>query len=286
LSNSWVYYTLPSATVGQAYSASVEVSSNGQFSPNFIVNFLPNGISVSNASAGWSNSIYGDGTKDSNGYYHVDLAGTPTQAGNSAVTVEVSNTFHSLDVSKTYSLTVNPAPANTNPGTNDNVTNGQAHPTNTNIVGLDGTVYLIQNGFRSPYTSAGAFLSYRFNSWANVVPATSGDLVLPITPYGGSATVIYFIPPRNGSLINDKGTIYLMTQGQRAGFVSSKVFLALGYSFSNAQPGDASFMGTLAPISNSSIVHPDGTLVRYNGTIYIMKNGTRMGFPSMQVFTS
>ena len=99
---SFITTSLPSATVGQAYSASVEVSSDGQFSPNFSVTFLPSGISVSNASAGWPNSIFGDGTKDNNGYYHVDLAGTPTQAGNSAVSVEVFNTVHSLDINKTY----------------------------------------------------------------------------------------------------------------------------------------------------------------------------------------
>jgi len=283
-SATFVTSSLPNATIGQAYFASIEINSDGQFSPNVIVSFLPAGISVSNASAGWPNSIYGDGTKDSNGYYHVDLAGTPTQAGNSAITVEVFNTIHSLDINKTYSLTVNPAPASIN--VNNNVGSGQAHPTNTNIAGPDGTVYLIQNGFRSPYTSAGAFLSYGFNSWANVVTANSGDMALPITPYGGSSTVTYFIPPRNGSLINDKGTIYIMTQGQRAGFVSSQVFLGLGYSFTNAQPGDTSFMGTLAPIDSTAMVHPDGTLVNDSGTIYIMKNGTRMGFPSMDVFTS
>lgn len=169
------------------------------------------------------------------------------------------------------------------------VVSGLAHPNNTNVVGPDGTVYLIQNGFRSPYTSAGAFLSYGFNSWANVVPATTGDMSLPLntyTPSGASNTTTYFIPPRNGSLINDRGTIYLITNGLRIGFASAQAFLGLGYSFANARSGDTSFMVALAPINSEVMSHPDGTLVNDSGTVYIMKNNTRMGFPNMQVFYS
>ncbi|MCL5667011.1 MAG: hypothetical protein M1383_04550 [Patescibacteria group bacterium] len=286
-SANFITSSLPNGTVGQPYIASIEVSSNGQYSPNFIVSFLPAGITVSNASAGWPNSIYGDGTKDSNGYYHADLSGTPTQAGNSAVTVRVFNTNQTLDISKTYSLTVNPAPAPVN--NNNNVASGQAHAEYTNVTGPDGTVYRIQSGVRYPYTSAGAFLSYGFNGWADVVPATTGDMALPVstyTPSGSNTTATYFIPPRNGSLINDKGTVYLITNGMRIGFANEQAFLGLGYSYKNVQPGDASFMTSLAPINSSEVVHPDGTLINDHGTIYIMKNGYRAGFPSMQVFNS
>src|SRR3989344_1778354 len=275
--------SLPSGTQNQPYSASIEISANGQISPNITVANLPQGISVSNASAGWPNAIYGDGNKNSNGYYHVDLSGTSTQTGTSEILVEVFNTTHSFNITKKYSLTINPPSVNPAPST------GQAHPNNTNILGPDGTVYLIQGGYRSPYTSAGAFLSYGFNTWAGVMPATTGDMNLPLsnyTPSGSTNTTTYFIPPRNGSLINDKGTIYLITNGLRIGFASEQAFLGLGYSYATVQPGDTSFMVALAPINNSAMSHPDGTLVNDNGTIYIMKNNTRMGFPSLQIFFS
>lgn len=272
---------LPNGTVGQAYFASIQISSNGQMSPNFIVSFLPQGITVTNATAGYQKEIYGTGAKDANGYYHVDLSGTPTQAGNSAVTIRVFNTIQTLDFTKIYSLTVNPMPVNTN--------SGQAHAEYTNVAGPDGTVYRIEGSGRYPYTSAGAFLSYGFNRWADVVPATSGDMALSLpqyTPSGSSQLTAYYIPPRNGSLINDKGTIYLITNGQRIGFASSQAFLGLGYSFANAQQGDTSFMTSLAPINNFEMAHPDGTLINDHGTIYIMKNNYRAGFPSMEAFNS
>jgi len=107
-------------------------------------------------------------------------------------------------------------------------------------------------------------LSYGFNRWSDVAPATSGDMALSVstnTPSGSNTATTYFIPPRNGSLINDKGTIYLITNGTRTGFASAEAFLGLGYKFANAQPGDTSFMTSLAPINDSSMTHPDGTLI-------------------------
>lgn len=284
-SSSFITTSLPVAVVGQAYFVSIQVSADGQMSPNFSVSYLPDGIVVNNATAGYQKDIFGTGTKDSSGYYHVDLSGVPSQAGNFAVTIRTYNTIQTLDFSKTYSLTVNPVA--TIPKTQ--TPTGQAHSDYTNVSGSDGTVYRIQNNFRYPYTSAGAFLSYGFNRWADVVPATSGDMALPVstyTPSGATSPTTYFIPPRNGSLINDKGTIYLITNGLRTGFASADVFLGLGYSFSNAQPGDTSFMVSLSPINSSSIVHPDGTIINDNGTIYLMKDGYRAGFPNMQIFNS
>jgi hypothetical protein len=193
---------------------------------------------------------------------------------------------NSANLTKQFILTVNspssPAPA-------PQPVSGSTHADYTNVAAPDGTVYRIENGTRYPYTSAGAFLSYGFNTWGAVVPATTGDMALPVATYrpsGSTQQTTYFIPPRNGSLINDKGTIYLITNGTRVGFANAQSFLELGYSFSNAQPGDTSFMVTLAPINNTATAHPDGTLIRDNKTIYLLKNNTRLGISSMEVFYS
>lgn len=166
---------------------------------------------------------------------------------------------------------------------------GEKHPEGSNVVGPDGTVYRMMGGGRNPYTSAGAFTSYKFNTWATTQPANSFDMSLPVgtyTPNGASAPVPYYIPPRNGALINDKGTVYLITGGLRAGFVSEKVFKDLGYSFSNVYPGDTSFMVSMSPIASSAQKHPNGTLVNDHGTLYVMQNGYRVGFPSLDVLDS
>src|SRR5450631_2288673 len=97
-----------------------------------------------------------------------------------------------------------------------------AHAAGANVSSSDGTVWMIMpDGTRRAYTSAGAFLSYGFNSWSQVVPASADDLALP----AGSS----FIPPQDGSIIcsdrgSDKGTCYEVSGGMKFGFTSAAVF--------------------------------------------------------------
>ncbi len=157
------------------------------------------------------------------------------------------------------------------------------HPVGTNIVDSTGTIYtLTSDGKRRPYTSAGAYLSYGFNTWSNAVPARSSDLTLPV----GS-----FIPPRDGSITcsdrgTDKGTCYLITGGMKAGFVSEKVFKAQGFSFANALYGDVSFMTSTDNISDPNSTHRSGTLINNSGTLQVIKDNALAGIPSMEVLSS
>lgn len=154
------------------------------------------------------------------------------------------------------------------------------------IVNDNGTLYTItsENGqiIRRPYTSAGAFQSYGFNGFDIVVPATAQDLALPI----GS-----FIPPQDGRVIcsdraPDKGTCYMITKGQKAGFVSAAVFKGLGFSFKNVFYGDVSFMPTTANIETSQQAHLPGTLINNHGTIQLVTGTGLLGFPTFETFLS
>ena len=145
-----------------------------------------------------------------------------------------------------------------------------AHPAGSNVKAPDGTVYLITtDGQKRPYTSAGAFLTYGFNSWGNVSIASAEDLGLPT----GS-----FIPPRDGKIFcsdrgADKGTCYLISGAAKAGFVSESVFKALGFSFSNAIYGDVSWLPSAANIENYDEAHLPGVLIDRKGTIFIAYSG-------------
>src|SRR5579872_864009 len=158
------------------------------------------------------------------------------------------------------------------------VLGSSVHAPGANVLGPNGTVYYIDsNQYLRPYSSAGAFLSYG-NSFSSIVPATDGDLALP----QGA-----IMPPRDGSVINDKGTVYLITNGGRSGFASSQVFTALGYKWSQVINADTSFLPTLPPITDSSAAHQTGALVNDNGTIYIIgPDNTKIGVPSPSILFS
>lgn len=144
---------------------------------------------------------------------------------------------------------------------------GGAHTMGQNIKGEDGTVYFInKSGQRRAYTSAGAFLSYRFNIWKNIIPATTGDMALPL----GDP-----VPPRDGSIIcsdrgADKGTCYVISEGKKVGFPSKAIFLAQGYKFEKALSGDVSFLETKDPITNGSSAHAPGAWINWDGTVYVV----------------
>jgi hypothetical protein len=109
------------------------------------------------------------------------------------------------------------------------------------------------------------------------VPASAEDLALPT----GS-----FVPPMDGSLINDMGTIYVINNGQRSGITTMDVFNGQGYKLSNVVNGDTSFMASSAITANSSSQHLVGTLVNQNGTIYLITLSGKMGIPTESVFNS
>lgn len=164
----------------------------------------------------------------------------------------------------------------------------QVRPEGTNVVGPDGTVYRISYGARLPYTSAGAFLSYGFNSWVDVKTANAAEMALPVpttTKRESTEQIPAFITPRDGSLINDHGTVYIISDGYRQGFASAGVFSGLGYSFANVLPGDTSFLATLSPLNTDQMAHPPGTIVNDQGTICVMyspfKGGGRRCFSSL-----
>lgn len=161
-----------------------------------------------------------------------------------------------------------------------------AHAPGSVIKTSDGTVWFITlDNTRRAFTSAGAFLSYGYLSFSQVVDANAADLTLA----QGA-----FIPPMDGKIVcsdrNDsyatKGTCYLITGGQRAAFTSAAVFTALGFKFSHTTTGDVSFLATEANISDATSAHRPGVLVNNNGTIQLVESNSLMGVPTMTVLDS
>ncbi|MEK7161868.1 MAG: hypothetical protein AAB729_04225, partial [Patescibacteria group bacterium] len=158
------------------------------------------------------------------------------------------------------------------------------HADGTNV-NKSGTVGMIVGGQFRPYTSAGAFLSYGFNSWASVVDANAEDLSLPT----GS-----FIPPQDGKIFcaevtkdsDVKGECSLITGGQKGAFTSAAVFTGLGFSFSKAVYGDSSFMSKTTNIDNTTAAHRPGVLVNNNGTVQLVGSTGLLGIPDLATFNS
>jgi hypothetical protein len=164
------------------------------------------------------------------------------------------------------------------------VASAAAHAVGTNV-NYQGTIWMVMPGnCRAAYTSAGAFLSYGFNSWSTVVEANAEDLALPVCSTDK-------IPPQDGKLITsdrgaDKGTTYLISGATKRGFTSAAVFTALGFKFSRGTVGDVSFLPTGANIDNGSSAHLPGVLVNNNKTIQLVGQNGLMGIPDEATLNS
>jgi len=161
-----------------------------------------------------------------------------------------------------------------------------AHGAGSVVKTPDGTVWFITNdNHRRAFTSAGAFLSYGFLSFSQVVDANSDDTAL----VAGS-----FIPPRDGAIFcatatkgsDVAGECALITGGMKAAFTSAAVFAGQGHSFSRAQYGDSSFLSKTSNIDNAGAAHRQGVLVNFSGTVYLVGSSTLLGIPSVDVFNS
>lgn len=269
-------YPMSSGIVGINYQNTTFFNYFGSSTPTAIFTNLPAGITQ-------SNPIRLVPTSDTPYNYEVILSGVPVIPGTYQLGLTLSDGVDSNNYSMSFTISPvtnipvpTPTPTILQPTLNTD-------PVGTNI-SSNGTVYMITpDNQRRAYTSAGAFLSYGFNSWTEVLPASSNDLSLPVASS--------FIPPRDGKIVcsdrgSDKGTCYLITNSQKAAFTSAAVFKALGFNFTNSLSGDVSFLPSTSNINSSSEAHRTGVLINKNGTVYLVGNSGLLGIPSMDTLNS
>jgi hypothetical protein len=114
-------------------------------------------------------------------------------------------------------------------------------------------------------------------------PAPTPDPTPDPTPTSAGSAV-----HRNGTLILDNGTVYLVKDGTRVGFRNEAEYLSHGYNFSQVVPATAADLAL--PLSGSIQMALEGTLVldASDGvTVYMVGTGsTKRGFTSEAVFSA
>ncbi len=167
-------------------------------------------------------------------------------------------------------------------------------PAGSNIL-INHTIFLISaDGKKMPYTSEGTFLSYGFNSFESVVPASEEDKNLPL----GQP-----VPPRDGSLVcsnssEDAGTCYLISEAKKVAITSMTALEQSGFSSENLITTEVEFVPRQAVVLSENTenqfagpvqtltANKPGTVVNLNGTAYLVGVNGLMGFPSLDVLHS
>jgi chitodextrinase len=151
------------------------------------------------------------------------------------------------------------------------------------LINSSGTYYLIINNILHGVTNPGMLNSYGF-SLADAKPATAQDMTLP----KGSLLL-----PGDGSLVKSKQdqTVYLISNQQRYGFTSAKVFLSLGFKFSSVlvvtNPELQALPKASNLISDPTSRHLPGLDINRNGAVYwIGPDNTLHPYPDLTTYNS
>lgn len=157
---------------------------------------------------------------------------------------------------------------------------GITHKTGT-LVYRNGTVYLIKDNQRLGFSSADVFTSYGY-TFDMVLPADEADMALPQganLKFRSNTLVLDTSDGRTMYLIFDDGAHPI------PGIMEMLFIKADGRTYYSA---DLSAYPKANPVGLDLVYvgHPAGSLVDIYGTIYLITQSGRRGFPSAEVFFS
>jgi hypothetical protein len=191
------------------------------------------------------------------------ISGTPSAAGTSSFTIEADDTFSTGNFfdRKDYTMTIASAPT----------------PTPAPSGGGGG----------------GGYSTYNFlvlSTAPTAKPALTPITNTPTTPglnFSGTTSGAHPSFP-SGTLVNDHGTIYLISQQTKIGFTSMAVLRGLSYKLLNVVVGDTSAYQTSQTyiLTDPRMAHPLGSWLLYKKTVYYSHSLGLIGVPSWDVFLS
>ena len=121
-------------------------------------------------------------------------------------------------------------------------------------------------------------------------PIITNPIITPpvITPTTGPVTAPLLTVPTytNNTLINDKGTIYLIESNTKIPFSSMSAFTGLGYSLKNVQAGSTAQYSLAAggyALSSANQEHPWGSWVQDGSTVYFVSPTGYIGVPTLAI---
>lgn len=95
-------------------------------------------------------------------------------------------------------------------------------------------------------------------------------------------------PYENGSLVADKGTVYLVMGCTKRAFASMEALNGLGYSTKNIVNGDLDqyLLKALPALTSKDEAHPWGSWINYKGTVYYATSEGTIPVPSINILSA
>lgn len=231
------------ATVGDAYIGGIEISSNANPS-DFLSNvqIMDGAISLGSTtsftlkSGVYVSTISISPLTISAGSYKIFrlVANVSASPKDGSLKLGISNFSFPQAISTPTNVPVYSYPMTFGsgiPGSNNNNQTSVADLKDGDLALDSGTVYILENGLKRPFTSASVFTNLGFK-FQNVVKADLGQYVAGAVVSDPTAR-----HPR-GTLVLNKGTVYFLGAVQRYPFTAADIFLSWGNKFQNVVPAN------------------------------------------------
>jgi hypothetical protein len=151
------------------------------------------------------------------------------------------------------------------------------------LINQSGTYYLIINNLKHGITNPGMLTAYGF-AFQDAVAATA---------YDSSLSEGSLLLPADGALVKSQQdqTVYLISNQQRHGFTSAKVFLSLGFKFSSVlvvtNPELQALPKANQLLNNGSAQHLPGLDINKQGAIYWIGGDNKLQpYPDLATYNS
>ncbi|MEZ4180397.1 MAG: phosphodiester glycosidase family protein [Candidatus Doudnabacteria bacterium] len=135
----------------------------------------------------------------------------------------------------------------------------QAHSNGIFVIDQEGRVWYLEQGQRRPVPNPQTLFSYNL-TFDQLIPANQADLNLP-----EGATLGF----NSGSLINDQGTVWIVSENNKSSFDSAECFLSFGFNFAQLYIGSTEQLQTN---KSACTPPPDNSLTYVKKTVSV--NGT------------
>ena len=284
----------PVVSIGQTRAIAINGGYNNYYSNNYYISSTTNNNVISATISGSSLSLYGI----NNGSSTV----TVCQSGNGCGSLYVSvvgynngNNYNNGNYNApNLTTTTLPAAYSGQYYTYQLQATGGSYPYTYAIASgnMPSGLALSYNGAISGLPQCGGSRDFTVQVTDNAGRNSTRQLNIPMTNCGygygngyGSGYVYGTSTYKNGSLIKENGTVYLVYKNTKTGFANAGAFLGLGFSWANVQTtGYTGLAQSAYTVSSSYSRHPWGTWIKAGNTVYFVHELGLIPVPSYEVF--
>jgi hypothetical protein len=116
------------------------------------------------------------------------------------------------------------------------------------------------------------------------VSVTGNNQYYPYNPFGNVYGISSY---KNGTLLSEGGTVYIVYKNTKTGFANKQAFEGLGFKWGNvASASGTGIVQSSYTVTSPYMAHPWGTWIKWGNTVYFIHENGLVPVPTYDTFTN